>query len=328
MTTKIPAFLGGLGLDARGVFEVSANATVITGNVVANHLGDGNNLVIGFNSLSDVNVPGAAEGDSIVFEGGQWVPGAAVPANVLIGSGTTNAIVQFSGSGSNVFAGPTLPGFAAIDEGKDLEVDSGGNIIYGPKRVLDAITDPTPDGQDLTAGFTPGSVWINTSNETAWICVASTVYAGPGSGGIWINVSEGGGGALNLTDDTSTDSNNFYPLLVNNQTTGDLENVSVSSTKIYFNPNSGTLNATEYNSLSDAAYKVNIKSIDSALDIICSLRGVSFDWKETGAKSYGLIAQEVKEIIPDVVTSANTLNYMAVIGFLVEAVKELRNAKS
>ena len=64
---------------------------------------------------------------------------------------------------------------------------------------------------------------------------------------------------------------------------------------------------------------------------MCALRGVSFNWKDNGKPSYGLIAQEVEEIIPEVIDTGEdgtkTLNYDALIGFLVEAIKELKNGR-
>jgi hypothetical protein len=111
-----------------------------------------------------------------------------------------------------------------------------------------------------------------------------------------------------------------------NNTTGTFSQANVASS-LTFNPSTGTLSATIFNSTSDVNSKQNIKTIENGLNIINSLRGVSFDWKDTGKPSYGLIAQEVEQHVPALVdTDENgkkSLNYDAVIGFLVEAVKEL-----
>jgi polyhydroxyalkanoate synthesis regulator phasin len=56
------------------------------------------------------------------------------------------------------------------------------------------------------------------------------------------------------------------------------------------------------------------------------LRGVSFDWKDSGKPSVGLIAEEVAEVVPEVVAyndgAATGVNYASLVGVLVEAVKE------
>jgi hypothetical protein len=58
-----------------------------------------------------------------------------------------------------------------------------------------------------------------------------------------------------------------------------------------------------------------------------SLRGVSFDWKENGKSSYGVIAQELEEVLPELVNNGEvkSVNYNGIIGVLIEAVKELKN---
>jgi hypothetical protein len=83
--------------------------------------------------------------------------------------------------------------------------------------------------------------------------------------------------------------------------------------------------AADINSTSDVNLKTNIQTVENALDTINSLRGVSFDWKETGKSSYGVIAQELEEVLPELVrTEGNkSVNYNGIIGVLIEAVKEL-----
>jgi hypothetical protein len=83
----------------------------------------------------------------------------------------------------------------------------------------------------------------------------------------------------------------------------------------------------DINSTSDINLKTNIHSIDNALDKILQIRGVSFNWKETKKSSLGVIAQEIEDIIPEVVSGDETkmVNYNALIGVLIEAVKELKS---
>ena len=83
----------------------------------------------------------------------------------------------------------------------------------------------------------------------------------------------------------------------------------------------------DLNSTSDERLKENIKPIDNALADICQLEGVTFDWRDTGTQGQGFIAQQVEPIIPDVVntdeeTGMKSINYVGLIGHLVEAIKE------
>jgi hypothetical protein len=89
----------------------------------------------------------------------------------------------------------------------------------------------------------------------------------------------------------------------------------------------GTVTAPNFDTNSDRRLKDNIVKIESATDIVNQLEGVSYTWKDSGAKTYGFIAQEIEEIIPELVGKNEelgtlTVNYQGVIPFLVEALKE------
>ena len=89
---------------------------------------------------------------------------------------------------------------------------------------------------------------------------------------------------------------------------------------------SGICTAQDFDALSDINYKTNILTIENALDKVNELRGVSFDWKKSGSPSYGVIAQELEDVLPELVhgEEPKTVNYNGIIGVLIEAVKELK----
>ncbi len=85
----------------------------------------------------------------------------------------------------------------------------------------------------------------------------------------------------------------------------------------------------DLNSTSDARLKENVEPIANALSDIAQLEGVSFDWRDTGTRGHGFIAQQVEPILPNVVqtddeTGIKSINYVGMIGHLVEAIKELK----
>jgi hypothetical protein len=127
-----------------------------------------------------------------------------------------------------------------------------------------------------------------------------------------------------ITDDTSTDASRF--LTFTSATSGSISAANVSSTKLTFNPSTGLLTVVDINSTSDLNLKENVQTVENALETINTLRGVSFDWKETGRSSYGVIAQELQEILPNLVNDGEvkSVNYNGIIGVLIEAVKELK----
>jgi hypothetical protein len=85
-----------------------------------------------------------------------------------------------------------------------------------------------------------------------------------------------------------------------------------------------TNNVTAY---SDERLKEHIKTIDNALHRVRMMRGVSFDMKDTGVRGVGVIAQEIREALPEVVFADNAgylhVAYGNIVSVLIEAIKEL-----
>lgn len=85
-------------------------------------------------------------------------------------------------------------------------------------------------------------------------------------------------------------------------------------------------------SSSDMNMKTNILRIDSALSKVNSIDGVTFNWKEetgkdTNRREAGVIAQQVQEVLPEVVMKREDgtlgVRYEQLVPLLVEAIKEL-----
>jgi hypothetical protein len=84
-------------------------------------------------------------------------------------------------------------------------------------------------------------------------------------------------------------------------------------------------NVTAY---SDSRFKEDIKTLENALEKTKALNGVSYVDKETKERRIGLIAQEIKEVIPEVVSvngdeHIHSVAYGNLVGLLIEAIKEL-----
>jgi hypothetical protein len=81
---------------------------------------------------------------------------------------------------------------------------------------------------------------------------------------------------------------------------------------------------------SSRRWKRNIEPIEGALERVMKLRGVTFDWESSNKHDIGMIAEEVGEILPEVVTyetngrDARSIDYGRMTALLVEAIKELR----
>jgi hypothetical protein len=94
----------------------------------------------------------------------------------------------------------------------------------------------------------------------------------------------------------------------------------------HFNSNvtlGGTLTASaDVIAYSDARLKENVKTLDGSK--VLQMRGVSFDRKDNGASSSGVIAQEMQKVAPELVSDDDgTLGvaYGNITGYLIEAIK-------
>lgn len=223
-------------------------------------------------------------------------PGAV--GNVLTSNGTT-WISQALPSG--------LPGTGA--SGNVLTSNGTSWVSSTPTiNLVSQVIDILPVANGGTGTAAPGTTGnVLVSNGTAWVSQA------PGASGLTI---------VNESASLST-----YFLTLSTVNTGTISAANTSSAKLYFVPNTGTLSATIFNSLSDQNHKTDIHSIDNPLEITDNLRGVWFKWVDNGAPSMGLIAQEVEKVLPQLVSENNglkTLNYDALIGLLIEDIKALK----
>lgn len=90
----------------------------------------------------------------------------------------------------------------------------------------------------------------------------------------------------------------------------------------------GDFVAHSFRARSDKRLKENIQNIDNSLNIIQQLSAKKYNFKNTKNKeSYGFIAQDMEEVLPDLVqkddAGMRTISYGEIIPILSEAVKTL-----
>lgn len=276
---------------------------------------------------------------------------AILAGNIDQFAATTSAILASkisdeTGSGSLVFAtSPVLltpnigtPSYAVLTSATGLPVSTGisglgsgiATFLATPSssNLASAVTDETGSGA-LVFANSPTLTTPNLGTPSAVVLTYATGTASSlsvGSASL-ATYSTGAGNSTNIgiTDDTSTNST-FYPVF-SSATSGNVAQ-KVSSTKLTFNPSSGLLTSTDYNSSSDATLKEDITPILNPLEILERLQGVSFTWKESKEKSFGLTAQEVEQVLPEIVRNRpdgmKGINYLNLIAFLIEAIKDLK----
>ena len=97
---------------------------------------------------------------------------------------------------------------------------------------------------------------------------------------------------------------------------------------------------TTFMNVSDERLKENIYDVSGSLNKILDLRPTHFTWKENQKQDVGFIAQEVEEIIPEVVETSQgfidtdgeekngiqdmkTISYPKLVPYLVDTIQEL-----
>jgi hypothetical protein len=218
-----------------------------------------------------------------------------VTSNMIADLNIVNADVAVS-------AGITYGKLSLSNSIVNADINASAGITYGKLSLTNSIVNADINA---SAGISVSKLSASTISGIALGSNLATLTFGTYLTGTSYN------GSTAVTIATNATSSNTTSTIVARDASGDFT--------------AGTITATDFNSTSDLNLKENIKTVENSLNTLTQLRGVSFDWKETGRSSYGVIAQELEEVLPDLVTNGEvkSVNYNGLIGVLIEAVKEL-----
>jgi hypothetical protein len=251
-------------------------------------------------------------------------------------TGTAGTITTFNSTSGTITnltgTAGTITTFNSTN-GTITNLNVTGISTLGTVRISSGIITATSgvvtyfgDGSNLTglAGNPTLQQVLNTGNtSTIGMSIVGVVTATSfvGSGASLTGLT--GAGSTVFIDTTTNQE--FFPLFTAT-TSGTITASGISTSKLTYNPSTGAMTAVDFNSTSDINLKENIHTVGNALQITEQLRGVSFDWKETGRSSYGVIAQELEAVLPELVKQGEvkSVNYNGIIGVLIEAIKELK----
>ena len=227
--------------------------------------------------------------------------------------GYSNAAYSNSVTYTNTLAGNAYSNAVAYTDSSSATAYSN-SVTYTNNKAANAYANSiaySSNATNLTSGI------VNTAMLGTGTANSVTYLAGDNS---WKTIVAG----VTITSN-NTSSDTFY-IPMSNTVSGTWSNSVVSDSQMYFVPSTGTLNAVVFNATSDIKLKYNINNIDSPSNLVSNLRGVSFQWKDTDLRSYGVIAQELENVLPELVNTHNdvkSVNYDGIIAVLIEAVKEL-----
>ena len=235
--------------------------------------------------------------------------------NVLQSQNNDNVTITPNGTGLTVSSADIQ-----IDNNAGLKLsDSGSNFV--------TLKSPSSASSSYTLTF-PTDAGTNTY-----------VLSTDGSGNCtWEEV------AVQVSDQ-GADATTYYPTITTT-TSGGLTTISVSSSKLTYQPSTGTLTSTILNctditatgdlqaatitETSSVTLKEDISPVTEAIEKILKLNAVTYTRKSTGAKETGLLAEDVADIIPELVErdrrgNPERIAYTRLTAYLIEAVKTLNN---
>uniref|UniRef100_A0A6C0AJK7 Peptidase S74 domain-containing protein n=1 Tax=viral metagenome TaxID=1070528 RepID=A0A6C0AJK7_9ZZZZ len=259
-----------------------------------------------------VNAPSVSGGSGYTISaggsnsiGGVTLNGGAITATNGLAMGTssiTGVTTISAGTGSSSIGGVTLNG-GAITATNGLAM--GTSSITGVTTISAGTGSSSIGGVTLNGGAITGSLTGNCSGSSG-SCTGNAATATSAAG-----LSNG---ALTVTV-TGTTGTNINTLTVNAPATA-------ACNAIY---TTGTMYAYDFTASSDRRLKTDIVTLSNALDIVKNMRGVYFTRIGQTKRSVGVIAQEVEEVLPEVVHGDDTksVSYGNIVGLLIEAVKEL-----
>ena len=142
---------------------------------------------------------------------------------------------------------------------------------------------------------------------------------------------DAGGTNIQFKDDGTTFGgveNNSSNLRINSGTTTAVDFSGANATFAGTLASGAITSSGNITAFSDERLKTNIKTIESGLDKVSKMRGVTFNRDDK--LDSGVIAQELEEIAPELVKTADdemgtkSVAYGNMVGYLIEAVKELK----
>ena len=268
-----------------------------------------------------------SQGNSVSISGPELL-------RVVLGGIVQDAGVDYTANGSSItFTTPPQNGLTF------------SGVLHGSPVTTETYTDGSITPQKLSAGRpnwnASGDVTVsrdltvsrNLSVSGDATINSVTVSAGATINGLTYPVSDGSVGEVLLTNGSGSLSfgsvSGFLGSVVEDTTPqlgGNLDLNSKSITGTGSLSITGIVTATDFNTSSDLNLKENIHVIENPLSKVLSISGVTFNWKDGGSESAGVIAQEIEEVLPQLVKNSDdgkTVNYNGLIGLLVEAVKDL-----
>lgn len=286
--------------------EVSGTLPVANGGTGASSLTSGA-LLVGNGTGAVAVLSGGISGYVPTWNGSTWVsaqpPGGITSVNGQTGPAVTltaSDVGALSTSGtaanSSQLGGVASSGYVAT---------TGTQTVAGVKTFSSAPVSTGGFTTNTNSGLSQGAVNFYNSNR-----------------------STGQYNSLFLQTSGTPLANQDYVMAFNNNN---------AAAFVYVFNGAGTATAANWSSTSDARIKENVVTLQSGLDKLTQLRPVEFSYKRdklSAPDHYGLIAQELAQVLPNIVDDSSlsdgdvqnikSVSYTELIPILIKAVQELK----
>jgi hypothetical protein len=298
------------------VFNLSGNVTATTAGTI-----------VSINGVQQIPTTAYAVSSNVLTFTEAPAVGDLIDVRVLT---TTTTVTGISNSTGNAFIGVS-------DNAGNINA-TGNLVLTGGTYVGDGsgLTNLNVSGNSISFGSS--NVAVRTNNGNVDTAVNGTVVQSVSPGLVTVNGDLAVGGNINFTGNVTSDaiSSGTTSITIPNAN-GDI-NINVNGNRVaafigtglYVTGGisaTGDVIAQNVNSLSDATLKTNVAPIENAGQVVDALTGVSYDWVDGSGHAYGLIAQDVEQVVPEAVKTGDdgikSVNYSMLIPFLIETVKKL-----
>jgi len=299
---------------------------------------------------------GVAEDTMVVFDGNATDIRMGIDDSsdlFEIGTGaahdTTAAITVDTSQNVNIVAhdavdqGLKLAGTLVTSTAAELNILDGCNTTAAELNLLDgsakstsSITIAASDAFIVIDGTTtkqiPASDVLTYAGFSGALTSDMTIFDDQNNADTSLSIGTSGTEALvisvlNGASNKTAESISFTSKTASSTANTGMMTFSVDEATAQLTIHDGGINATTISETSSRELKTNITPMSNSLDKIMALQGVNFDWKDgRGGKQIGLIADDVADVVPEVVqfnhTSPTSLQYSKMVALLIEGMKE------
>ncbi|MCB9026872.1 MAG: tail fiber domain-containing protein [Bdellovibrionaceae bacterium] len=351
-TSKLHVFDGiaAAGTAAPSVLQVIGGTNAVDapganpagGIIISSANGGGTNFNLGGNV--DISAGYGGNGGNVTLSAGKYQGAlATTPSQLTLGgSGSVTSGAATLGSGYTNFVAASSGSLSLFTPNAYSSYGRGGNISIMAGNGSTGVSGGASDFGG-TISITAGNGGVQQNLAGSNVVINPGAGGGTGASGNIIlgnlqgNVGVGTttpGAKLDVTDTSTTTSAIVVPRAANFTGTSlnGMIRYNTSSTLFEFYQNGTWVN---YTTVSDGRLKTNVTPVDQGLEIVNQLNPVFYDWERSNPKAssfenkhqVGFIAQEVEEVLPEVVNKGEdgyrSLEYGKIVSVVVAAVKEL-----